>query len=139
MSDDGHAEKLQREIEAVRENLGGLVSELDHRRHDALNVGLQVRRHAVPLAVAGLAVLGLAAGGTALMIRRERARRSLSSRAASLGQAMKRIVDHPERQAPPPPTIGSKVLAAVATAAASILARRLIQHLMSTDRSSARR
>jgi hypothetical protein len=137
ISDEARAERLQHEIESVRENLGGLVSELDHRRHEALNVGLQLRRHALPLAIAGAALLGLTAGGIALAIRRSRARNSLPARAVRLGQAFKRMVDHPEQQAPPPPNLGLKILAAAGAAAASVLARRLMQQLLASE--SARR
>ena len=131
-SDEARAERLQHEIESVRENLGGLVSELDHRRHEAFDVGLQLRQHAVPLIIAGTALLGVTAGGVTLAIRRSRARNSFPARALRLGQAFKRMAEHPERQAAPPPNLGLKILAAAGAAAASMLARRLMQRLLAS-------
>jgi hypothetical protein len=129
-ADDSHADRLQHDIEIIREDLGGLVTELDHRRHEALDVGLQVRRHAFPLAIGALALLGAAAGGFVWAAYRSRARRRLPARAARLGAAVKRMIDHPERQAPAPPSIGLKVLAAAGAAAASVVGRRLAQRMI---------
>ena len=136
-SKDKRPEELQQEIEDIRENIGGLVTELDHRRHEMFDVGLQVRRHGVTLAIAGVALIGLAAGGVLLARHRARARRRLPARAARVRQALARLVDHPERQAPPPPSIGLKILAAAGAAAASVLARRLAQRLIEERRSQA--
>jgi hypothetical protein len=138
-SDERRAEQLQHEIEDIRDNLGGLVSELDHRRHEALNLGIQLRRHALPLAIAGIAVIGLASGAIALAMRRSRARGRLPARAARLGQALQRMVRHPERQAPPPPSLGLKLLAAAGAAAASVVGRRVAQRLLAERSGSAPR
>ena len=63
-------DQIAEEITSIRDNIGELVSELDHRRHEALNVGRQIRRHGPLLALGGLAVLGLAAGGILIARRR---------------------------------------------------------------------
>jgi hypothetical protein len=133
-SKEDRSEQLQHDIEDIRDNLGGLVTELDHRRHDAFNVRLQLSRHALPLALGGLALVGMVAGGVLLARRRARARDRLPARAARIGQALRRLVNHPERQAPPPPSIGLKILAAVGTTAATILTKRLAQRLLDQRR-----
>ena len=137
-SDDKRPEELQREIETIRENIGGLVSEIDHRRHDLFNVGSKLRKHGMSLAIGGVALISVAAGGLLLARHRARVRQSLPARAARIKAALVRVVDHPERQAPPPQSIGLKILAAAGTAAASILVRRLLQRLLDDPRSPAR-
>jgi hypothetical protein len=138
-SNDKRSDELQQEIAEIRDNIGGLVSELDHRRHDIFDVGSQVRRHGLSLALGGLALVGLAAGGVLLARRRVRARRSVPVRVARIGQALVRLVDHPERQSPPPQSIGLKILAAAGAAAASVLARRLMQGVVDDPRSPGQR
>lgn len=133
-SNDKRPEELQREIETIRHNIGGLVSELDHRRHELFNVGAQVRRHGAALAIGGLALVGVAAGVVLLARHRARARERLPGRAVRIGNAVARMVKHPERQAPPPPSVGLKILAAAGAAAASFLVRRLLQRLIDERR-----
>lgn len=74
------AEQLEEDIEKIRDNLGALVGELDHRRHEALNPRLQLRRHGRALAIGALAVLGVMAGGVALRQARQRRLRRLTLR-----------------------------------------------------------
>jgi hypothetical protein len=118
-----------REIEEIRDNIGDLVSELDHRRHDVFKVRSLVSEHGLSLALGGLALGGLAAGGVLMARRRCRVRRSLPLRVVRIGQALGRLVDHPERQSRPPQSVGLKIVAAAGAAAASVLARRLMQRL----------
>ena len=69
------ARRLEGEIGALREDLGTLVAELDRRRHELMDVKLQLRRHARAVAITGA---GLAAGTAMLIVmavRRSRARR----------------------------------------------------------------
>jgi hypothetical protein len=127
-------DQIAEEITSIRDNIGELVSELDHRRHEALNVGRQIRRHGPLLALGGLAVLGLAAGGILIARQRAKARRRLPARAMRIGQALARIVEHPEREAPPPPSIGRKILTAAGVAAASMLTKRLLQGILASDK-----
>ena len=56
------ARQLESEIAAVREELSGLVAELDRRRHEALDIKLQVRRHGLELALTGVALIAAASG-----------------------------------------------------------------------------
>ena len=135
-SADKEAERLEQEVEQIRGHLGGLVSELNHRRHEAMDLGLQARRYAIPLALGAVALLGLVAGGVALSIHRSRRRRRLPARLARLRQALARMVDRPERVARPQPSVGLKILAAAGAAAASVVGRRLAQGLTTSDKPS---
>ena len=69
------ARRLEGEISALREDLGGLVAELDRRRHELMDVKLQLRRHARGAAVTGLGLAGGIALLVMLRVRRARARR----------------------------------------------------------------
>jgi hypothetical protein len=117
------ADELELEVEALREDLGDLVGELGHRRHDALDLRRQVRRHPVFVTAVAVIGLGLLGGGIALAVRRHRRRRSLAGRAARLARALLGVAQHPERLGRE--AVGRKIAVAGGTAAASALARRL--------------
>ena len=72
VSPDEAVRYLGAEIADLREELGGLVSELDRRRHDLLDVRLQFRRHVVAATVTAVALIGAVAGLVWLGIRRSR-------------------------------------------------------------------
>ena len=132
-SNDKRSDELEVEIEEIRDNVVDLVSELDHRRRALLRIPSRVREHGLSLVLGGLALGGLAAGGVLLARHRRRLRRSVPLRVVRIGQALGRLVDHPERQSPPPPSVGLKILAAAGAAAASVLGRRLMQRLLADD------
>jgi hypothetical protein len=123
---DETAKALQEDIEKIRGKLGGMVSELDHRRHDLFDVKKQLRRHAVPLALAGLALLGLAVGGAALAARRRRQRDAVGARLERLRRALARMVDKPERVTSAP-SVPWKLATAGAAAIVSVVAKRLAE------------
>jgi hypothetical protein len=125
-SSDDHAKALQRDIEKIRGNLGGMVSELDRRRHDLFDVRKQVGRHAVPLALTGLALLGAAAGGIVLAVHRRRRRKAFGARLVRLRRALGRMIDEPERVARASGP-GRKIASAGAAAVVSVMARRLAE------------
>jgi hypothetical protein len=125
---DDQAEALAEDIEQIRGRLGGMVSELDHRRHDLFDLRKQLRRHAVPLVLTGLALLGLAAGGTALAARRRRQRETLGARSRRLRQALARMIDKPERVASAP-SPERKIATAAAAALASVVVKRLAERV----------
>lgn len=135
-SNDKVTNGLKQEIDQIRDDIGGLVTELDHRRHDLFDVERQVRRHGGLLAIVGVGLIGVTAGAVLLTRRRHRARRSLPSLAVRAGKALVRLVNDPERQSPPPPSIGRKIVTAAGAAAASVLVRRLLQHLIADRPSS---
>ena len=118
--------KVSGEIESLRGELGALVAELDRRRHEAFDLGLQARRHPVAVAVVA-ATLALAVGGlVALVVAGQRRRQRPTERLKETRRALARILDQPHRVGRDP-SIPRKVVAAAATAAAAALAKRLIQ------------
>ncbi len=118
--------RVSGEIDTLRGELGALVAELDRRRREAFDLGLQVRRHPVAVAVAA-ATLALAVGGLiALAVAARRERRRPATRVRETRRALQRIMERPHRVGAEP-TLPRKVVVAMATAAAAALARRLIQ------------
>jgi hypothetical protein len=129
----GSVGKVSREIESLRGELGGLVAELDRRRHEALDLGLQARRHPVLLAtVAGVAALAVG-GLLALAVRTRRQRRRPTVRARKAQRALARLLEHPDRVAAEP-SIGNKVATAVLTLVATTLAKRAIDRKVVPER-----
>jgi hypothetical protein len=107
-------EELERTADALRGNLGELVGELGKRGKQAL----------LPVGI-GAAVLGAAGVMAALLLRRRRARRT--PYVHNLTEALRRAVTHPDRVAKPDPHGVSRIAIAAGTAAASMVARRLVQ------------
>jgi len=123
------AERLEEKVEAIRDNLGGLVGELDRRRHRLTVAG----KRALPYVagVAGTAALGI----TGALIWR---RRNRPSRARRMLAALRRISAHPDRVGKSEPSVIRKILAASGAAAASMLIRRLMERPAATGTASAR-
>jgi hypothetical protein len=112
--------ELGEEIVAVRQDLDMLLAEADRRRHEVMDVRLQLRRHAATALFTGMAILGGAAAMVRLGVRRRRQRQRLSRRAGRLGQAVSRMMDQPHRVAAEPTFLGRIVTAIVISAAASL-------------------
>jgi len=119
---------LEKEISRARENIGRIAGELDRRRHALFDV----RRHALPLGIAAIAVTALAAGGIGLPFLRRRRRATISSRFGRWRAAVRRVSENPERVARPAPGVGRTIAAAGAGAAASVVAKELARRLMRT-------
>jgi hypothetical protein len=117
-------EQVAGEIDVLRNELGGLVDELDRRRHEAFDLRLQASRH--PLVVAGVAtVLALVVGAAvAVAIRDTRRRRSPTARARDVRAALSRLAEHPRRVAADP-SMANKLVTAALLAIATTLAKRL--------------
>ena len=113
--------ELGEEIAAVRQDLDMLLAEADRRRHEVMDVRLQLRRHTATAALAGMAILGGAAAVVRIGIRRHRQRQRLSARAGRLREAVSRMVDQPHRVAAEPTFLGRIVTAVVVSAAASLV------------------
>jgi hypothetical protein len=114
------------EIDSLRSELGGLVAELDRRRHEALDVGLQVRRHPLLAATVAATAALVVGGAIALLVHSRRERRRPSTRARETRRALARLFDHPDRVAAEP-SIANKVATAVLAMAATAVARRLLE------------
>jgi hypothetical protein len=121
------SQALGGEIATVREELDGLLSELDRRRHDLLDVRLQLRRHAVGAALTTLALVGTAAGAVWLSLWRQRRQRSPSARAGRLREAVARMSEHPDRVAAQP-TVAGRILTAAASAAVASVVKKALEH-----------
>jgi hypothetical protein len=143
--------ELDQETGAVRRQLDDLLSELDRRRHEALDWRLQVRRHGRALA---FAAGGIAAAATLVVaLYRARARRQatlaarlsdLTDRGDRLRRALARIIEDPDRLAPEEPRTGSSgpaldapTIASLALAAARVLLPHVAAALAGRRRSGA--
>jgi hypothetical protein len=114
--------QLSGEIATLREDLAQLVAELDRRRHEALDVKLQVKRHALDVVLTGASLVA-AALGLRLATRRARPHRGLFAKAHQVRDGLSRIVEKPERVAAKPTAL-TKILTAAANAAAAIVIKK---------------
>ena len=121
----GDVQRVAGEIDVLRHELGGMVAELDRRRHEALDLRRQVRRH--PVLVATVVTVGalLVGGAVALIARVARARRKPTRRARDIRDALGRLVEHP-REVASQPSIGNKIATAVGVAIATGITKRLL-------------
>lgn len=119
------AQALGGEIATVRSELDVLVAELDRRRHNALNLELQVRQHALGLALTAVAFVGAATGVVWFGLWRTRQRRRPTAQGSRLREAVSRMVAHPERVATDPSMMSKIMTAAVNAALASVIKKTL--------------
>jgi hypothetical protein len=117
---------VEHELDRSRERLGTLLDELSRRSHQLADVPGQLRRHAVPVALACGAVLALGAAGIGLAVRRRQSRRRVPVQFERLRGALARMIAHPERVAPKNQGVSQKVLSAALASAASLLAKQLV-------------
>jgi hypothetical protein len=117
--------QLNGEIAMLREDLARLVAELDRRRHEALDVKLQVKRHALGVVLTGAAVLA-APLELGLATRRARSHRGLLAKARQVRDGLSRIVERPERMATQP-TVLTTILTAAANAAGAIVIKKMLE------------
>jgi hypothetical protein len=121
------------EIQSLRGELGGLVAELDRRRHEAFDLRLQLRRHPVAAAIAAAGAALVLGGLLAAAVRGRRQHRRPSVRARETRRALARLLDHPERIAAEP-SITSKVAGAVLSLAATMIAKRVLERQLPPER-----
>jgi hypothetical protein len=119
-------QQIEAEIAALRDELGALVGELDRRRHELLDVRLQLRRHAWHVAVAGVGLSAAIAGLIWLGAGRARRRRGLLAKASRLREGVARMVERPERVAAEQ-TVAGKLLTTAATAAVATAATKAVE------------
>jgi hypothetical protein len=125
------AERLEHEIEEIRDHLGGLVTELDHRRH-RLNPVSIVKRDPWPFAIGGVVVIGAILGGMAWRNARAHRRGSWEGRAQRL-RATLGLTRESQPAGNAAPSIGTRILGAAASAAAVIVARRIATRAFARD------
>jgi hypothetical protein len=123
-------ERLKKDIDAIRGNLGGLIGELDRRRHDAFNLRLQLQRHALPVIIAGTALLAVVGLAIAVGVKRRQEQRALPAKVRRLRRALARMVANPDRVAKGDPHLGLKILRAGGTAAAGVAGKKLARRLV---------
>jgi hypothetical protein len=119
-------ESLGNEIVVVREELDALLAEFDRRRHEVLDVRLQLRRHAVGAAITAVAFLATAAGVVWLGVWHQQRRHRPTAQLGRLRDAVSRMIDQPERVAAEP-TIAGKVVSAAASAAAASIVKKVLE------------
>jgi hypothetical protein len=97
LSDDDVTLDLTQEADAVRASLLHTVEELDHRRHQALDVKYQVRQHLTGVIAAGAIGVVAALGGLVMLIRR--AATAGERRRIERMHMLERLWMHPEQVA----------------------------------------
>jgi hypothetical protein len=127
----GRVEEVSHEIDTLRGSLGGLVAELDRRRHEAMDVRLQIRRHPLAAALAVGAVALVAGGLVALAVAARRRRESRAYRVRQMRRAVGRFVEDP-RSVARERGLFEKIIAAAGGAAAGTLAKRLVTRVVKT-------
>jgi hypothetical protein len=121
--------RVSSEIDSLRGELGSIVAELDRRRHELLDVRLQMRRHPAVTVVAASALALVLGGALALAVRGRRQRRRPAARARQVRHALARLLAHPERVAAEP-SVTARILTAAGTAAGAAMARHLVVRLV---------
>ena len=117
---------IEAEIGRRRRELTSLVTQLTRRGHELTDVGLQVRRHALGVAVSVLTVGAVVAGSIALGVWRSRRRDTVTARGGRLREAVGRMIDRPERVAVEP-TATQRIIGAAGSAAAAFLIKALLE------------
>ena len=119
------ARQLEGEIVRLREELGGLVGELDRRRHELLDVKLQLRRHPLAASLVALPLVAAAGGLVALGIRHHRRGWGVLSQARWPREALEQMMDRSERKARQPSLAGRIATGLLAAAAAKLVQQGL--------------
>jgi hypothetical protein len=122
-----NARQLEGEIAVLRDELTGLVAELDRRRHELTDFKLQARRHVEGVTLTGVSLLASTAGFVWLSIRRSRRRNLARAKMGRLREAVSRMVDRPDRVAAEP-GIPARILTAAANAAVATAIKRVLEH-----------
>jgi negative regulator of sigma E activity len=85
---DRAPEVIEDEIEELRQDTHVLVAELDRRRHEALDVGLQVRRHAYGISAVAAVAATLVTAAVVVSAARRRRAKTMTTRVQNLVQAI---------------------------------------------------
>ncbi len=129
--------RAARDIEVLRGEIGDLVDELDRRRHEAMDLGLQIRRHPL-VAVGAVTAIALLAGGlVAVAVRNRRRRDRAAEKMRAVARAFGRMARHPEEFARAP-GLTERIVAAAATVAATTIVKRMLERSIPARATSAR-
>jgi hypothetical protein len=120
---------LEHEIEDIRANLDRMLGDLDRRRHEAFDVGLQWHRHKVGIIGIGASVLAIVGGFIAFGVHRRRQRARLNSPKRRFSRALANIGRAPERATSRGKTILGRIASAGGGAAAAAIARQMASRL----------
>jgi hypothetical protein len=123
--------EIEREIDHLRTRLDRSLAELDRRRHELMDVRLQMRKHPAVFIGAG-AVVALMLGGVAFAIYRSRKREQLPQKAHRLRIALGRAVDNPKKVARGEAPVWEKIAAAVGTTITVNLTKKMLERAWNT-------
>jgi len=123
--------QIEREIEHLRTRLDRSLAELDRRRHELTDVGLQMRKHPQVFIGAGAAV-ALLVGGVAFAVWRAHKREEIPQKAHRFRLALGRAVDKPEKVARGDAPAWEKILAAVGTTIAVSVTKKVLERAWSS-------
>ncbi|HET6439769.1 MAG TPA: hypothetical protein VFG59_17010 [Anaeromyxobacter sp.] len=129
---DGSPDEVGRvsgEIDLLRREVGSLVTELDRRRHEMLDLRLQARRHPLVVLFAGTAAALVLAGLLSSTLRGRSRRKRPGARARETRRALGRLLEHPQRVAEEP-RVATRIATAAGVAAGSAVARHLARRVM---------
>jgi hypothetical protein len=129
--------EIEHDIEHLRTRLDRSLAELDRRRHELMDVRLQMRKHPRVFIGAG-AVVVLMLGGVAFAVYRSRKREELPQKARRLRIAVGRAVDEPHKVARGEAPVWEKIVAAVGTTIAVNLTKKMIDRAWSSTMQSGR-
>jgi hypothetical protein len=121
----------ERGIDEIRDHLGDLMTELNRRRREVMDLKLQFQRRPVAMVLGAVVLVGVLAGTITLIALHWHRRRSLPGRADRMRAALRRVARRPELLAEPEPTVSHKVAAAGGSAIASALGKQLVKKLVS--------
>jgi hypothetical protein len=136
-NDADDVEELTVKANRARARLLETVDAIDRKRHDALNLNLQLRKHAEPIAIGGGAIFLAVAGGVGL-IAYQMATRSERLRHERFSM-LRRLWIHPERAARREPRsflgqLARNVVLGLLSTAILFPARHLLTHVASGER-----
>jgi len=135
LSPEDAIHQLGADIDSLRQEIDGLVFELDRRRHALLDVGGQLRRHVPAVSAIGLSLVGALAAAAWFGVRRARWRATPVARTIRAGQTatsfLRSLIDrsNPRLQTP---SATRQIMRAAGTAAISTIAARAIRHTVNS-------
>ena len=126
---------LERDVEDIRDNISGIVGELERRGHELFDWRLQLRKHAFLIAAVGASCLVGFGLTLAVGAARRRRRKKPLVKARQLRDAVSRMIEHPELVAQPHPSISRKAIAAAVSAMTGVLIKDLARRMLDASES----